>query len=176
MKPSTRGGPSLVASCFIALVAILFPLACNKPVPIRVAPAASCPPASCPACECPACECPACPSATSVPSGKVDEDTQGEENKASAIPAHLRPTESQCERACGRIMDVEIRRMEARMEKAKAGLKKALRKGLTEERDLLSAECVTRCLSEFTVTTTACIVKYKELADINQCIIKMTLE
>lgn len=169
MSPAIRG-----ALCLGVAIVLL---ACSKPVPIRVkVEGTKAEPARihCPPCECQACEvCPAIPVAP--PEAPTPEAPASEEAPAH-IPSHLRPDESQCQRACARLMDVEVRRMEARMEKAKAGLKKALRKGLKEESALLTADCVTRCLSEFTVTTTACIVKYEALDAINQCILKMTLE
>ena len=145
-------------------------LACSKPVPIRVkveGSEAEPPRVHCPPCECQACEdCPACPVVTD----------EAPKEEPLEIPSHLRPDETQCKRACAQVMDVEMRRMGARMEKAKSGLKQALREGLKEEGQLLTAECVKRCLSEFTVTTTACIVKYEDLDAINQCILQMTLE
>jgi hypothetical protein len=157
----------------LGLVLAVSWLACSKPVPIRIALETSPEPQrlSCPACDCPSCEaCPVCPAPA-----PVEEDATVVPASAE-IPAHLRSNEVQCQRACGRLMDVEIRRMETRTGKAKAGLKTALRKGLKEERDLLAAECVTRCQAEFTITTTACLIKYKDLDAINKCILKMTLE
>ncbi len=166
----------LVRATLLSLfvIGLTWCLGCSKPVPIRVEAEKSPAPQrlSCPPCDCPACEsCPVCPEPAPAAEGSATDDPP-----TLPIPDHLRPSELQCKRACGRLMDVEVRRMMARMEKAEPGLQKALNKGLNKEKDELSAACVKRCEQEFTVTTTACIVKFEDLDAINKCILKMTLE
>jgi|GEM_PF-4198853 len=165
------------ALAVVILVLGVAGVGCSRPVPVRpegaaapeptakapeapIDPAAAKPAAACPPCECEA--CPACPVAPEPPA----------EPEPLPVPEHLKPTPEQCKGACDRMMELEVRRATNRVQGAQPQLLVALKKGLDEEKALLSDACVKRCLAEFTQATALCVRKFEDLDRVRQCVVE----
>lgn len=162
----------------VVLVLGVVGVGCSRPVPVRPEGAAPAeqpaargaesptdPTAAKPAPACPPCECEACPTCPAAAEAAPAPEPV-------PVPEHLRPTPEQCKGACDRMMELEVRRATNRVQGAQPQLMAALKKGLDEEKALLSDACVKRCTAEFTQATALCVRKFEDLDRVRQCVVE----